>query len=157
MAYASQQSETGARGENHASDGTAAGAKELTGQLSEDLSRIVRDEVRLAAREWQQDKQELSRRGKLAGLGAGLGGTAGVLSLFGIGALTAGFILLLNIVLPGWAAALIIAGVWFAVAAILGISGAQGMRKGIKGASEMSQAATGRMKEDFEAVKGARK
>jgi hypothetical protein len=155
MAYAPQQGE--ARTSGHLEDENAPGAKQLTSELYEDISRIVRDEMRLASREWQQDKHELSRSGKVAGLGAGLGGMAGVLSLFGLGALTAGFILLVNIVLPSWGAALIIAGAWFAVAAILGISGVQGIRSGIKRFSATSNAATGRVKEDFEAVKGARR
>ena len=59
-----------------------ASAAELVKQLSEQTSRLVRQEVELA-------KAELSVKGKRAGIGAGMFGTAGLLGLYALGALIA--------------------------------------------------------------------
>ncbi|BBY27994.1 phage holin family protein [Mycolicibacterium sediminis] len=86
---------------------------ELLGRLSAQTSRLVRDEIRLAQREFQDSA-------KHAAFGAGLGGAAGVLALFGFGAVIAAGIAALALVLPVWAAALIVAAVLFVVAGIAG-------------------------------------
>ncbi|MFF0308560.1 phage holin family protein [Streptosporangium sp. NPDC004379] len=91
---------------------------ELVRQLSQDVSRLVRDELRLA-------KLELAEKGKHAGLGAGLFGGAGAMALYGGGALVAAAILALALVLPGWLSALIVGVVLLAVAGILGLLGKQ--------------------------------
>ncbi|MET9069130.1 phage holin family protein [Streptosporangium sandarakinum] len=89
---------------------------ELVRRLSQDVSRLVRDELRLA-------KLELAEKGKHAGLGAGLFGGAGAMALYGGGALVAAAILALALVLPGWLSALIIGVVLLVLAAILGLLG----------------------------------
>lgn len=61
---------------------------ELIQQATAQTQTLVRDEIRLA-------QLELTEKGKQAGLGAGLFGGAGGLSLYGFGALVAGLILLL--------------------------------------------------------------
>ncbi|MCF6476461.1 phage holin family protein [Nonomuraea sp. MG754425] len=88
----------------------------LVSDLSEQVSRLVRDELRLA-------KLELTEKGKRAGLGAGLFGAAGMAAFFGGAALVAAVILLLALVLPGWAAAAVVAAVLFIVSALLGLFG----------------------------------
>ncbi|TDD15792.1 phage holin family protein [Nonomuraea diastatica] len=88
----------------------------LVNDLSEQVSRLVKDELRLA-------RIELQEKGRHAGFGAGLVGAAGVTALFGGGALVAAVILLLALVLPGWLAAAIVAVVLFVVAAVLGLTG----------------------------------
>lgn len=88
----------------------------LVHDLSEQTSALVRSEVELA-------KAELAAKGKAAGLGAGLFGAAGVLALFGVGALIATLILVLALVLPAWAAALIVTVLLFAAAGVAGLVG----------------------------------
>ncbi|MFJ2030068.1 phage holin family protein [Streptosporangium sp. NPDC087985] len=89
---------------------------ELIRQMSEDVSRLVRDELRLA-------KLELTEKGRHAGIGAGLFGGAGVVALYGGGSLVAAVILLLALVMPAWAAAAIVGVVLLIVAAVLGFLG----------------------------------
>ena len=88
----------------------------LVTDLSEQVSRLVRDELRLA-------RLELTRKGKRAGFGAGLFGAAGMTAFFGGATLVAAVILLLALVLPAWAAAALVAVVLFIVAAVLGLIG----------------------------------
>jgi hypothetical protein len=89
---------------------------ELVRRLSEDVSRLVRDELRLA-------KAEMTQKGKRAGRGAGLFGGAGAMAFYGGAALVAAAILALALVLPGWASALIIGVLLLIVAAVLGMLG----------------------------------
>lgn len=88
----------------------------LVHQLSEQTSQLVRSEVELA-------KAELAEKGRNAGLGIGLFSAAGLLGFFGAAVLITTFILALALVLPAWAAALVVTLVLFAgagVAAMLG-------------------------------------
>ncbi|GII57454.1 membrane protein [Planotetraspora thailandica] len=89
---------------------------ELVRRLSEDVSRLVRGEMRLA-------KLEMTQKGKRAGRGAGLFGGAGAMAFYGGAALVAAAILALALVLPGWASALIIGVLLLIVAAVLGMLG----------------------------------
>ena len=89
---------------------------ELLGQLSQETTRLVHQELELA-------KAELAQKGKQAGAGAGLFGGAGALGLAALGALTAGFILALNAVVAAWLAALIVAVVYGIVAFVLAKQG----------------------------------
>jgi uncharacterized membrane protein YqjE len=94
----------------------AATTGELVTRLSTQISELVHTELQLA-------KAELAEKGKRAGLGAGLAGTAGVLALYGLGALIAAVIAALSLALPVWAAALIVAVLIFIVAGVLGLLG----------------------------------
>jgi hypothetical protein len=89
---------------------------ELIGQLSDQVTRLVRDEVRLA-------QAEVTQKAKRLGTGAGLFGGAGVVALLGVGALITAAILGLAEVMPGWLAAIIVAVVLFAVAGVLALIG----------------------------------
>lgn len=89
---------------------------ELTSDLGEQLSRLIRDEMRLA-------QAELKEKGKRAGIGAGLLGGAGLIAVYGLGCLIAAAILALSLVLDGWLAALIIGIALLAVAAVAGLMG----------------------------------
>jgi hypothetical protein len=91
---------------------------ELFKQLSNDLSALVRQELRLA-------QAEMTEKGKRAGLGAGLMGGGGFLSLLAAGALTACVIAALATAMPTWLAALIVTVVYGAGAAILALTGKQ--------------------------------
>jgi hypothetical protein len=91
---------------------------ELVSHISEQMSQLVREEIRLAQTETKQ-------KARLFGLGGGLFGAAGLLSAFGFGLLVAAAVLAIDLVLPGWAAALIVAGVLLVMAggaALLGRS-----------------------------------
>jgi Putative Actinobacterial Holin-X, holin superfamily III len=69
--------------------------------MSEQVTRLVRDELRLA-------QLEMTRKGKRAGLGVGAFGGGGILALYGIGCLLAAAIIGLATVVAAWLAALII-------------------------------------------------
>ena len=89
---------------------------ELLTQLSQQTSRLVRDELRLA-------QAELTEKGRHAGRGAGLFGAAGFLAFLAAAALIATVILALSLLLPAWLSALIVSlGLFIAagVAALIG-------------------------------------
>jgi uncharacterized membrane protein YqjE len=91
-------------------------AGELVRDLSTQVSMLVRQELELA-------RVELTAKGKQAGIGAGMFGGAGLLAVFGVGALTAAAILALATAVAGWLAAIIVAVVWFALAGGLALVG----------------------------------
>jgi uncharacterized membrane protein YqjE len=93
-----------------------ASTGQLAGQLSEQVTRLVRDEVRLA-------QAEVTGKAKRLGIGAGLFGGAGLVALFGLAALITAAILALALVLPAWLAALIVAVVLFVIAGVLALIG----------------------------------
>lgn len=78
----------------------------LVHQLSEQTSALVRSEVELA-------KAELAEKGRNAGIGIGLFSAAGLLGFFGAAVMITTVILALALVLPAWAAALIVAVLLF--------------------------------------------
>jgi MFS family permease len=97
-------------------DDTDASAGELVKQLSEQTSRLVRQEVELA-------KAELAIKGKRAGIGAGMFGGAGVVGLYAVGALIAAAIAALATAVATWLAALIVGVVLAVVAGVAALSG----------------------------------
>jgi hypothetical protein len=95
---------------------------ELLKQLSEETTRLVRQEIDLA-------KAELTQKGKQAGVGAGLFGAAGAIGFLALAALTTCFILALDAAMPAWLAALIVALVYGAVAGVLAMQGRNKVRQ----------------------------
>jgi hypothetical protein len=95
---------------------TDQSTSELVQKASEQISRLVKDEIALA-------KAELTEKGKHAGIGVGLFGGGGVLALYGVGALFATLIIVLDLFLPLWLAALIVTVVLFASAGVLALLG----------------------------------
>ncbi|MGA5137644.1 phage holin family protein [Streptomyces azureus] len=95
---------------------------ELVSQASEQLSRLVRQEVALA-------KEELAEKGRRAGRGGGLLGAAGAVAYAGLLALAGTGVAALSLVLPVWAAALIVTGVLFVIAAVLAAAGRGQLRR----------------------------
>lgn len=89
---------------------------ELVSRLSEQVSRLVRDELALA-------RVELVEKGKRAGIGAGLFGGAGVFAGYGVGVLIVTLILVLALVWPAWLAALVVGVVLLAVAGVVALIG----------------------------------
>ncbi|WP_432561988.1 phage holin family protein [Kineococcus sp. SYSU DK003] len=116
---------------------------QLVSQLTEQMSRLVRDEVQLA-------KIDLTEKGKKAGIGLGMFTGAGLMAFFGVGALVTTAILALSHAVSGWLAALIVAVVLFAIAAVLGLIG----KKEVQQATPpVPQAAVDGIKQDVQAVK----
>jgi uncharacterized membrane protein YqjE len=89
---------------------------ELFKELSNDLSTLVRQELRLA-------QAEMTEKGKRAGIGAGMFGGAGIVALFAAGTLTACLVAALSKGMDVWLAALIVTVVYLAVAGVLALTG----------------------------------
>lgn len=130
---------------NHV-DPSETSAAELLSRLGADGSQLIRDEIALA-------KVELGERAKRVGVGAGLFGAAGVLAWFGFGTLVAAAVLALALVLPAWAAALIVAAVLFAGA---GVAGLHGRSQVADGTPPVPEAAIRSVKADIAEVQEAR-
>jgi hypothetical protein len=118
---------------------------ELVRELSEQVSTLVKDELTLA-------RIEMIEKGKRAGTGAGLLGGAGVLALYGVGALLVTVGALLALVMPVWVAALIVAVVLFACAGVAALIGKGQVRRALPPEPEAAMASGRR---DVEAVKNA--
>jgi nitrate/nitrite transporter NarK len=116
---------------------------ELLKQLSDQTTTLVRQEIELA-------KLEFREKGKKAGMGAGMFGGAGVVALYGVGALVTAGIAALALVLPVWASALIVAVVLFLVAGVLALSG---KKKVQQATPPVPEEAVGGVKRDIETVK----
>jgi hypothetical protein len=95
-----------------------ASTAELVKQLSEQTSRLARQEIELA-------KAELAIKGKRAGVGAGMFGGAGLLGLYAVGALIAAAIAALATAVDTWLAALIVGVVLAAAAGVVALTGKQ--------------------------------
>ena len=97
-------------------------ASDLVKQLSEQTSRLVKQEMELA-------KVELSEKGKQAGIGAGLFGGAGVFGLYALGFLATAGARALGLVLPLWAGFLIVGGAFLLVAAVGALAGIRKLKQ----------------------------
>jgi membrane protein len=89
---------------------------QLVSDMTDHITRLVRDEMRLAV-------AELQRKGKHLGVGAGVFGGAGVLAFYGGALLVAALILGLAIQLPPWLAALIVGAALLLMAGVLALVG----------------------------------
>jgi hypothetical protein len=118
---------------------------ELMSQLSSQTSRLVRDEMRLAQKEFQESARH-------AGIGAGLLSVAGLLAVFGFAAIVTAAIAALSVVLPVWASALIVAAVLLLAAGVAGL-----ISKGqVQQASPAPEQTVANVKKDIDEVKEAR-
>lgn len=118
---------------------------ELMAQLSSQVSRLVRDEMRLA-------EKEIRQSAKHAGLGAGLFGAAGLLAFFGLASLISATIAAVALALPVWAAALIVG------AALLGAAGMAALvsKSQAKDAAPPAPYTVANVKQDIQELKDAR-
>jgi membrane protein len=89
---------------------------ELVQDLSRQTSTLIRQEMRLA-------QAELTEKGRHAGKGAGMFGGAGLVALYGVGALIAAAILGLATVIEPWIAAAAIGAGLLVIAGILALTG----------------------------------
>jgi Flp pilus assembly protein TadB len=118
---------------------------ELMSQLSTQTSRLVRDEMRLAQKEFQESA-------KHAGIGAGLFSIAGLLAFFGAATLIAAAVAALSLVLEVWAAALIVAAVLFLIAGVAALVGRKQAREVTPAAPKTVET----VKADIQELKDAR-
>jgi hypothetical protein len=111
--------------------GAEATVGALVAQLSEQVSRLVRNELALA-------ELEAKRRGKRAGISAGAMGFGGALAYFGACCLAAAAVLALAMVMRPWAAALCAGAAFVVVSGIFGTPGLVGMISAGRGAGKRS-------------------
>jgi hypothetical protein len=113
-------SDTGSPARTAAEQEHSAG--ELVKQLSEQVTVLVRDELRLA-------QLEMTRKGKQAGIGAGMLGGSGLIALYGVACLLACAILGISRVLEPWLAALIVGAALLLVSGVAALLGKARLKK----------------------------
>jgi uncharacterized membrane protein YqjE len=95
---------------------------DLVKLMSEQVSVLVRDELKLA-------QLEMTRKGKQAGVGAGMMGGGGLLALYGVGCLVACVVIAISGAVAAWLAALIVGAALLAVAAAAALLGKGRLQK----------------------------
>ncbi|MCZ8381582.1 phage holin family protein [Mycobacterium sp. CPCC 205372] len=126
--------------------GADASVGELMSQLSAQTSRLVRDELKLAQKEFQESA-------KHAGIGAGLISAAGLFAVLGLMTVIAAAVAALSLVLDVWAAALIVALVLFIIAGIAALMSKKQAEQVTPAAPRTAET----VKADIQEVKDARK
>jgi hypothetical protein len=94
----------------------ARSTSDLVKLMSEQVSVLVHDELKLA-------QMEMSRKGKRAGVGAGMLGGGGLIALYGVGCLIACAIIAISGVLRPWLAALVVGAALLFVAGVAAMLG----------------------------------
>ena len=116
---------------------------ELVKQMAEQVSVLVKDELKLA-------QLEMSRKGKEAGSGIGMMGGGGLIALYGVGCLIACAIIAISGQVAAWLAALIVGAALLAVAAVVALAGKSRMKKATP---PMPKEAVDSIKTDVEQIK----
>jgi uncharacterized membrane protein YqjE len=96
----------------------------LVKELPDRVTRLIRSELQLA-------KLELTTKLKAAGIGAGMLAAAAFFALVFFAVLVSAAVMGLAEVMPGWAAALIVAAVFLILAAVLALLGINRLKKGV--------------------------
>jgi hypothetical protein len=118
-------------------------AGELVKLMSEQVSLLVRDELKLA-------RLEMARKGKQAGAGAGLLAGSGLIALCSLGCLLACAIIALSTVVPAWLAALIVGAALLTAATAAALAGRGRLRKA---APPLPEEAMDSFKSDVDEIK----
>jgi uncharacterized membrane protein YqjE len=116
---------------------------ELVKMMSEQVSVLIRDELKLA-------QLEMTSKGKQAALGAGLFGACGVVAIYGVGCLLACAIIAISGVVAAWLAALIVGMALLAAAGCAALLGKQRLRKA---APPVPEEAVASVRADVEEIK----
>ena len=95
---------------------------ELVKMMTEQVSVLIRDELKLA-------QLEMTSKGKQAALGAGMFGAGGMVAVYGVGCLVACAIIAISGVVTAWLAALIVGVTLLAAAGGLTLMGRGRLRK----------------------------
>jgi len=117
---------------------------ELIGDLPNQVSELVHREIELI-------KAEMTAKLKALGAGGGLLAVAVVVLLFMVGVLLTAAVLGLAEVMPGWAAALVVAGVLLIIAVVLGLIGYRVLKRGIP---PVPNEAIDSLQRDLRAIRG---
>jgi uncharacterized membrane protein YqjE len=117
---------------------------ELVQRMSQQTADLVRKELELA-------QVEMKEKGKRAGIGAGLFGGAGLVTVYAVGALIATAILGLSEAVDPWLAALIVTVVLFVIA---GVSALMGKKQVEQATPPQPEQAIRSTKRDVDEVKG---
>jgi len=123
--------------------GQDSSAGELVRQLSEQVSVLVRDELKLA-------QLEMTRKGKQAGLGAAMLGAGGLTALYGVACLLACVVIALSGAVAAWLAALIVGVVLLAASAAAALLGKGRLQKATP---PLPEQAVGGVKADVEEIR----
>jgi len=121
-----------------------ASTSELVTRLTQQSTELIRNELRLA-------QVEMTEKAKHAGVGAGLFGGAGLVALYGVGALIATIILALALLMPAWLAALIVTVVLFAIAGVVALMGKKQVSQATPAAPQHT---IDSVKQDVDTIKG---
>jgi uncharacterized membrane protein YqjE len=95
---------------------------ELIKDLSRDVSKLVHQEFELA-------RVEMTEKGKRAGVGLGMVGGAAAFALVTLGGSMATIIIVLDLVMPLWLAALLTTAAYGVVAAVLALRGREQLKE----------------------------
>src|SRR5690242_1686742 len=117
---------------------------ELVTMMSEQVSVLIRDELKLA-------QLEMTSKGKQAALGAGMFGASGVVALYAVGCLLACAIIAISGVVAAWLAALIVGAALLAAAGVAALLGKQRVSKATP---PLPEQAVADVKADVEEIKG---
>lgn len=129
--------------ERHGSD---ASLNELVTQVTQQVSTLLRDEIRLA-------QLEMTKKAKRAGMGAGLFGGVGIFAVYGLLCLVAAAVLALVGPLGTWLAALVVGGGLFVLAGMAALVALPLMKAASPPAPTEALA---EVKQDVNAIKHAR-
>jgi hypothetical protein len=116
---------------------------ELVKMMSEQVSVLIRDELKLA-------QLEMAGKGKQAALGAGMFGVSGLVAVYGVGCLIACAIIAISGVVAAWLAALIVGAALLAAA---GVAAPIGRRRVQMAAPVMPEQAVAGVKADVAEIR----
>jgi hypothetical protein len=116
---------------------------QLVTMLSEQVSVLIRDELKLA-------RLEMTSKGKQAALGAGMFGASGVIAIYGVGCLLACAIIAISGSVAAWLAALIVGAALMAAA---GCTALLGKRRLASAGPPVPEQAMASVKADVEEIK----
>jgi Flp pilus assembly protein TadB len=116
---------------------------ELVKLLTEQVSVLVRDELKLA-------QLEMTHKGKEAGSGIGMMGGGGLIALYGVACLIACAVIGISHAIAAWLAALIVGVALLVIAAIVAAVGRRRMRRA---SPAMPTEAVDSIKTDVEQIK----
>ena len=116
---------------------------ELVKLVAEQVSVLVRDEMKLA-------QLEMTRKGKEAGTGIGMMGGGGVIALYGVACLIACVIIAISHTLQAWLAALIVGAALLAAA---GCAALLSKRRLARAAPPVPEQAMASVRADVEEIK----
>lgn len=116
---------------------------ELVKQAGEQVTRLIRDELRLF-------RAEMAAKRKRMAMGAGMLGVAGLLALYGLAAAVATAIIALAIVWPAWLAALVVTAAILLVAGVLALAGRGSLKRATP---PMPEETTASVKADIDEIR----